>query len=186
MSRTVKNKEVARLIIQMANRDQQARKLAAKDFSFWKEVRKTDRKNIKRFKQIINQFGWPTISLVGKRASHLAWLLAQHADSNVEFQEQCLNFLIMAEKNNDARKQEVAFLTDRVLVNKGKPQLYGTQFYVDKNAKMLPRSIKNINLLEQRRNIMGLESFADYRKQMERRWTNNVIQKKSRSASAEN
>lgn len=165
MSYTVKNKEIARLIIQMASHDQQARKLAAKDFSFWKEVKKVDRKNIERFKQIINQFGWPTTSLVGKRASHLAWLLAQHADSDVEFQEQCLELLVIAVKNKDAKKPEVAFLMDRVLVNNKKPQLYGTQFYADKNGKTIPKPIKNLRLLNMRRKEMDLDSFVEYRKQ---------------------
>lgn len=63
---------------------------------------------------------------------------------------------------------EWAYLTDRILVNIGKPQTYGTQFYKNPNGKLIPRPIKNTNLLEKRRKAVGLGSFKLYKKQMEK------------------
>ena len=45
-----------------------------------------DKQNNAELKRIIREYGWPTISLVGKKASSNAWLLAQHADKDQKFQ----------------------------------------------------------------------------------------------------
>ena len=59
------------------------------------------------------------------------WLLIQHQDNDVELQKQCLKRCNFELKNN-------AFLTDRVLINQGKKQIYGTQFIGEiKDKKML-------------------------------------------------
>lgn len=42
-------------------------------------------------KKIVKKHGWPGISLVGKKASVGAWLLAQHADRDLRFQKNVLN-----------------------------------------------------------------------------------------------
>lgn len=70
----------------------------------------------------------------------MAWLLIQHADSDVEFQQYCLELMEREVESGGVAKSDVAFLTDRILVNKGKPQLYGTQFYESK-GKLIPMSI---------------------------------------------
>jgi hypothetical protein len=45
---------------------------------------------------IMAQVGWPTERLVGKPAAKAAWLIAQHAISQPEFQRSCLKFLAEA------------------------------------------------------------------------------------------
>jgi hypothetical protein len=59
----------------------------------------------------------------------------------------------------------LAYLEDRVLINEGKPQLYGTQFHFA-DGKLQPRPITNKEHLEQRRKSVGLKSFADYQHEM--------------------
>ena len=105
------------------------------DSNYKKEVRKLvdelaklDKKNTLRVKQIINEFGWPGISLVGKRGEHSAWLLVQHATHNLVFQKKCLDILKKAVEKGEADIEHVAYLTDRILVQEGKKQIYGTQF----------------------------------------------------------
>ena len=75
-------------------------------------------------------------------------------------------------KDDEVTKKQVAFLTDRVLVNKGMSQIYGTQFYVDKNGKIIPKPIFNFPHLDDRRKIMGLGSFKEYIIEIERGWKN--------------
>ena len=53
-------------------------------------------KNALRLQAIIAQIGWPTERLVGKRAAKAAWLIAQHAISQPEFQRSCLKLLAEA------------------------------------------------------------------------------------------
>jgi len=47
---------------------------------------KIDIKNTESLKKIIKEIGWPNIETVGKKISHYAWLIAQHADHDVKFQ----------------------------------------------------------------------------------------------------
>lgn len=163
-----RNKKLANQILEMAKLDQQVRKAYGKNPSLAKKMKVIDTANLLKMKKIIRKFGWPTVSLVGKKASHLAWLLVQHADNDVEFQESCLKLMKKAVKDNEALKTEIAFLTDRILVNKGKPQIYGTQFYKDKRGKLGPRLIRDIKALDTRRKKMGLENFKLYQKRLKK------------------
>ncbi len=153
------NKVLAREILQMAKLDQRARNLA-------KNTNKADQSNLQKMKQVVRKFGWPTISLVGKRASQMAWLIVQHADTDLVFQKKCLRLMIKAAKTGEVTLQDVAYLADRVLINQGKPQVYGTQFYKDRDGQWVPRPIKNTDKLEERRKRVGLESFKIYRQKM--------------------
>lgn len=138
------NKTLAQEILIMARLDQLVRKSG-------KDIVPVDQKNLIRIKQIVSNYGWPTISLVGKKASHMAWLLVQHADTDLKFQKHCLGLMKKAVKKKEVQLSDTAYLTDRVLVNQGKQQIYGTQFY---------KPIKNRQNLNTRRIKMGLPSLT--------------------------
>ena len=78
-------------------------------------------------RQILAEYGWPGISLVGEDGADGAWLVAQHADGDVAFQRQCLALLEEAHRRGDVPGRHLAYLTDRVRVNEKRPQVYGTQ-----------------------------------------------------------
>ena len=126
-----------------------------------------DARHTKRMKEIVQQIGWPTKSKVGSAASQAAWLLVQHADREVDFQERCLKLLKEAPPD-EVRKQDIAYLEDRIRVHTGQPQLYGTQFYTDKDGVLAPRPIEDPDNLERRRKEMGLGSFAEYAAQIQK------------------
>ena len=126
-----------------------------------------DRRHSERMKEIVTEFGWPTIQRFGKEASHMAWLLVQHADHDVEFQALCLKKIYWLRKGQfDPRN--LALLEDRVRVNTGRPTLYGSQFYTDDNGVYGPRPIEKPEELDNRREVMGLGPFAEYEKEMRR------------------
>lgn len=154
----------------MAKTDQLERKKVRQKQKLYSGLAKSDTVRSRRMKRIVNKYGWPTKKLVGERASHFAWLLIQHADNDVKFQEYCLKLIKETEQDDKVTKMQVAFLTDRVLVNKGKSQIYGTQFYVDKNGKIIPRQIFDLPHLDGRRKIMGLRSFKEYKVEIEKKW----------------
>ena len=160
------NPKLAVKILQMAKSDQSARKEYTKVSSVLTKMLEIDRANLVEMKKIVKEFGWPTLSLVGKRASHMAWLLVQHADSNIKFQEYCLDLMNKSLKNNEVSKKDIAYLTDRVLVNRGKAQIYGTQFYKNKKGELIPRPIRDSESLNKKRKETGLESFKNYRKRL--------------------
>src|SRR5258708_32417370 len=94
----------------------------------WEDIKRTDQDNTAWLKSVIKKEGWPTISKVGEEASHAAWLIVQHADLDIKFQEDCLALLQKTWKNHDINPRNLAYLTDRVAVNTGLEQTYGTQF----------------------------------------------------------
>lgn len=167
----MRNRKLANTILQMAKADQEIRKAFLKDASLYREVEKIDVSNPKKMKILVKKFGWPTISLVGKKASHFAWLLVQHADMDVEFQEHCLALMKKEVESGEVSKADIAYLTDRVLVNKGKKQIYGTQFYRNKAGKLVSKPIKDVANTDRRRREMDMESFGLYSKKL----TNSIM-----------
>ena len=145
------DKALAQEIVIMVRNDQIARKAKKPD---WKGILQIDQHNLERMKQIVKEFSWPDSRLVGKKASNLSWLLIQHADSDVKFQKQCLKLML----DSGADKKNIAYLTDRILVNTSQKQLYGTQF----KPSLEPFPIQDAANLDKRRKEVGLGSFASY------------------------
>src|SRR5690606_30750870 len=75
-----------------------------------------------RLAEIIDEHGWPTRSLVGEDGASAAWLIAQHSDLDVGFQERALGLLREAVADGEADPTELAYLEDRVARNQGRPQ----------------------------------------------------------------
>lgn len=123
----------------------------------WDEA--VDVRNTSRMKEIIAQVGWPTISKVGVDASGDAWLLVQHADHDTAFQEQCLA-LMKNESIREVNPRNVAMLEDRVRINTGRPQIYGTQFR-PVEGKHVPLPIEDEANVDERRSHMGLGTLAE-------------------------
>jgi hypothetical protein len=140
----------------------------------WDET--VDLKNTNKLKKIIEKYGWPDEALVGKEGCEAAWLIAQHADHDIAFQTSCLS--LMKTKKKTIPHVQIAYLTDRIHVNKGEKQIYGTQFYFDKKKnKLLPRPISEKPKLEARRKRIGLEPFLTYTKRLQEK--NKQLKKKS-------
>lgn len=155
-SESVQYSEIATEITTMADVDQDMRLQAIDNEEVWDDT--IDPKNTARMKEIVEQIGWPTISKVGKKASTDAWVLVQHADKDVEFQKQCLD-LMKQEPTGEVVLHDIAYLEDRVRVNSGRPQLYGTQFRWENNKPI--QNIEDIDNVEQRRKEMGLKTLAE-------------------------
>src|SRR3990172_7114812 len=75
-----------------------------------KQVISINKRNTSRLKEIISKYGWPSSKLVGIKGEFAAWLIAQHADFDVNFQEKCLNLLKRLPKTMTRRKI-TAYLT---------------------------------------------------------------------------
>jgi hypothetical protein len=149
----------------MATEDQEARMPppARGDTVRWKRVSEIDHKHVARLKNIIKEYGWPGINLAGEKGADAAWLLVQHADFDVEFQKRCLILLTEAVKNREASAIDLAYLTDRVLTNEGKKQVYGTQTHWDDSSKKyVPKPIDDERHVDERREQAGLGPLSVY------------------------
>lgn len=158
----MRNKKLATALLAMMEADQTMRTKAIDDPDTWDAD--LDRQHTAKLKQIILQHGWPSISLVGVEAAHAAWLLVQHADHDLAFQEECLR-LMKALPAVEVSLPNIAYLTDRILTSRGKPQLYGTQFQ-GTGRELKPQPIKNKSNLDMRRSKMGLGTFDEYMRLM--------------------
>ncbi|MDR2836823.1 MAG: hypothetical protein LBV69_11665 [Bacteroidales bacterium] len=100
--------------------------------------------NLAKLKELIALYGFPTWKLVGWEGVIYAWLIAQHAP--LEFQEWFLEYYKQAVEENNAEIKYNAYLTDRIRLKNGIPQLYGTQ-----GINYQLRAIDNIDNLNDRR-----------------------------------
>jgi hypothetical protein len=133
------------------------------------KMRTIDEDNLKWFKEVVEEDGWPGKSRVGKDGAQAAFLLAQHAVGDPAFLTKCLGLLRDAYKKGEAEGQHLALLTDRhrVLVEK-KNQLYGSQLTA-KDGKLVPLPIDEEENVDARRKELGLPPLADYLKAVNER-----------------
>lgn len=128
----------------------------------WEEVEESRKNNVQKLKDIIQEIGWPTISKVGEEACFSAFMITQHADFDLDFQKQCLD--MMEQVKDDVFLFGLAALTDRIAVNSGQEQTYGTQLKRDENGEVVPLvPIKDPENVEKRRLEMGLMPFEIYK-----------------------
>lgn len=154
------NKKLRKTLLQMAKNDQAMRLKAVKTGRWNKKV---DIENTKQLKKIAAKYGWLDRKLVGSAGADAAWLLVQHADHDIKFQEQCLNLLwkLVAFNDNSSQQRHFAYLLDRILVKKFGKQIFGTQFKKLKNSRLQPFPIHDIKNLNKRRRLYGLETFKN-------------------------
>lgn len=160
------NDELRMELLERADRDQVARNSLRPGHTMeeWdRVVEPVDRVNTARLKEIVAAYGWPGHALVGEAAAQAAWLLAQHAPA--EFQEECLPLLEDAVNRGDASRRNLAYLRDRVLMRRGEPQIYGTQ-YTFRDGVLELWTVQDPGGLDQRRAEIGLGPEAENRAQI--------------------
>ena len=159
-------------LLKRAERDQRVRRAAlARDRVTFRQGFRAlwvDWRNTVWLARTVRRDGWPGVAAVGADGAHAAWLLAQHADRKPAVQRMFLEKLREAVARGDAARKDLAYLEDRVRVNAGRPQLYGTQYGVTE-AGFGPRPIEDPGGLDERRAAVGLQPMADYDAEMRRR-----------------
>lgn len=158
--------EIAQELLKMERVDQEMRSRNLKDPDQWDS--NVDYKHTERMREIVNRIGWPTVSKVGNRAAHSAWLLVQHADHDVVFQQLCL-YLMKESIESEVDQTDLAYLEDRTRVNAGRPQLFGTQF-TKVNGEFVPRPIENPEKVDERRLSVGLDTLEEGIEQMKEKY----------------
>jgi hypothetical protein len=112
-------------------------------------------------KKILETYGYPGFDKVGKESSNNYWLCVQHSDHDSKFQKEVLRLMKKELKNGKADFKNYAYLTDRVNINLGNSQIYGTQVeYKDRTA--VPKRLKNPKTVNERRKAVGLDPIEKY------------------------
>jgi hypothetical protein len=143
-----------------------------------REAEASDRRHTTRLKEIVAAHGWPDATRFGQRAARAAFLIVQHADHDVGFQERMLPLLERAAEAGDLDPVEHAYLVDRVAVARGRPQKYGTQYDVvtdetgaavaDEQGRLryLAPVVADPEELDARRAEVGLGPWVEYERRM--------------------
>lgn len=127
------------------------------------EINISDLDNLNRAKKIIQQYGWPKISQIGKDGQNNLWLIVQHADQDIEFQQKALSAMEKLKGTNELNMENYAFLYDRVQCNLNDKQLYGTQVLWRHNGEASGfKPMIEEYLVDQRRKKIGMESLGLY------------------------
>ncbi|MFF5312711.1 DUF6624 domain-containing protein [Streptomyces massasporeus] len=116
-----------------------------------------------RLGEIMDEVGRPTADLVGEDAARAAWLVAQHADRQLDVQRRALRLLEQAVEADAAGAREPAFLRGCTLVNEGREQVYGTQVAgVGDDGSPIPWPCAEPDRVDELRAGVGIEPFAEY------------------------
>ncbi len=113
---------------------------------------------------------WPGRSLVGDDGARAAWLVAQVAIEDVGLQRRCLEMLELAVACGDADPVHLAYLLDRVRMNDGLDQLYGSQFVIGEHGELEPWPVDDPGAVDARRVRLGLSPFAEHAATMCAHW----------------
>ena len=152
---------LAQELIDMTEQDRRLQAGAlGDDFAAQLAYRRVTVRNGDRLAEILGTHGWPTVTLVGAEAARRAWLVAQHADRQVDLQRRALTCLTEAVAAGEASAQHLAMLRDRLLVNEGRPQIYGTQIAGVVDGAPVPWPCEDPEHVDERRGEVGLEPFA--------------------------
>jgi hypothetical protein len=111
-------------------------------------------------RRTVRERGWPTRTHAGDNASHAAWLILQHSPF-YDWQSDMLPMLEQLAERGELARSDLALFTDRVLIHRGEPQRFGSQFdLVD--GRLVPAPIADVPQLDARRTGMGLPPMAEY------------------------
>ena len=127
-----------------------------------RSMQAVDAAHLVRLKAILRNHGWPSRFEVGDDGAHAFWLLVQHADSG--FMSECLPKMERAVRRGEAAARDYAYLLDRVRMQRGEPQVYGTQFRIEADGQLRLYPMVDPDQVDERRRKVGLPSMAEQEK----------------------
>jgi hypothetical protein len=158
-------KSIAEKIINLKNADLALRNKLVQSGQlsdgYNEDMKELHNRNAEILNDIIDTIGYPTIDNVGKEANEAAWLIIQHSIGQPAFMKKCAELLKSAVIENKADAKNLAYLTDRIAVFEGRPQLYGTQFDWDENGSLSPNLLDDFAKVNERRKKVGLNSLKE-------------------------
>jgi hypothetical protein len=110
---------------------------------------------------ILDTYGWVGTDSIGPSGSSTLWAVIQHSDLDV--QQKYLPMMRTAVQQGRAHASELAYLEDRVALQEGRKQSYGTQFRLnEKTKKYFVAPIEDEPNVNRRRAAIGLGPLEDY------------------------
>lgn len=176
-----KRREIKEILIKIYDDDQEYRSQAMLAINQYgirservrdlaKKINNVDSINIPIVKSIIKKYGWLGSKDIGEKANSALYLVIQHAQK--EDRAFFLPIMRNAAKNNSAGNKDLASLEDRVALDQGGQQIYGTQLGLnEKTKKYYLFPLKDPENVDLRRSRMGMIPIREYLRQ----WANGSV-----------
>ncbi len=172
------NKPVCKILDTIFKDDQEDRKQidnyilkyginSSEVLSLYKTIDTKDILNTKKVVKIIDNYGWLGVNDIGSEGNTTLFLVIQHSDKAT--QEKYLPILKEAVKNKKAEPSQLALLEDRLSIEDGGKQIYGSQIGGSKGSYyLLP--LKDPDNVDKRRLEVGLSSLTEYLMLWQLKW----------------
>ncbi len=157
------NYDSLRIVLEkMVYRDQEIRRILIDSIGlqspdagkYVKQMMDIDADNQQKLKVILDKYGWIPQSKIGKKAAEAFFYIVQHADAGL-MEKWFPEFKRLADIN-EADKVACAMMEDRLLMRRGRKQIYGSQaatFRADGKLAIWP--IENPKTVNERRKKLG-------------------------------
>ena len=129
------------------------------------EMERVDSLNQTRVFGILDNDGWP--SNLSDKANRAIWIVIDHSD--LTSRSKYLSFVRAKADEGILDKSDYAMLNDRVLMEEGKPQVYGTQIKMaatfdgeDMAMQLHLWPVENPDALDSLRRSVGLSPIEEY------------------------
>jgi hypothetical protein len=117
-------------------------------------------KNASRLRELIDRHGWPAEDIPGKDGAEAAWLVAQHAIGEPEFQRRALFMMQACAADGRIPAWHTAYLEDRIAMYESRPQRFGTQWVDDaRDGRIRPWRLADPERVNELRASVGLPNL---------------------------
>lgn len=144
----------------------QDKSMAAKDWAaglVGYRITETDIAASEYLAELLTRYDWIDRTTFGEKASRWAFLIAQHSDRDIPLQVLALERMEPYVQAGEVRRPDYAYLTDRVAIGQGHPQVYGSQTTGEcKDGLLISEQIENPETVDERRATMELEPLNEY------------------------
>lgn len=126
----------------------------SKVISFESKLKLLDSISFSRIEFILSKFGYPSKAIVGGMSAIPFYIISF---APIQIRERYLSTFALASTNKDIELKSYAFYVDKIKVAKGEKQIYGTQYYINKNGELVYYPSEDPENLNKKRLQMGLE-----------------------------
>jgi hypothetical protein len=144
-------------------------------------MRRTDALSVQFVDSLLQHRGWIGNKQIGRRGVSTVFMILQHADSATQLKY--LPVLREAASTGNLPNHDLAMFEDRVALQQGREQLYGTQIYCDSGGCHIARLADPLHV-DERRKSMGLEPLSGYAAQWDIVWDAAACEKAQKAGQA--
>jgi hypothetical protein len=157
--------ELAAELREMHHADQSVREgfgpESVADTAYMARMVRTDSAHSRRLRELVDRHGWPRPTEVGEEAVGGAFLVVQHSPY-LDWQAAMLPLIEDAVGAGELDGQSYALLYDRVQMNRGQPQRYGTQLRMAEDGGLRVYTIEDPAAVDSLRAELGMPPLSVY------------------------